>query len=88
MAACVPVRDLKNTADFAALVEREGEVTVTKNGYDIMHCMSNEQYRLLQDEAAKAKLLMHLLSAERDIADGNYVDYADFSSSLREEYGL
>ena len=37
MAVCVPVRDLKNTAEFVGLVERESDVAVTKNGYGIMH---------------------------------------------------
>ena len=57
MAKCVPVRDIKNTAEFSALVERERDVTVTKNGYELMHCLSDEQYRLIQDEVARAKLL-------------------------------
>ena len=32
MSACVPVRDMKDTAAFTTLVESERDVTVTKNG--------------------------------------------------------
>ena len=54
MPVCVPVRDLKNTADFVGLVEREGDMIVTKNGYGVMHCLSEQEYRLLQEERAKS----------------------------------
>ena len=43
MSVCVPVRSMKNTAEFAELVERERDVTVTKNGCEIFHCLSDEQ---------------------------------------------
>ena len=36
MPVCVPVRDMRDTAGFTELVEREGDVTVTKNGYAAM----------------------------------------------------
>ena len=36
MPICVPVRDMKDTATFTALVESERDVTVTKNGYEAM----------------------------------------------------
>ena len=52
MSACVPVRDMKDTAAFTALVESERDVTVTKNGYEAMHCISSDQYRLMQEETA------------------------------------
>ena len=35
MSVCVPVRSMKNTAEFAELVERERDVTVTKNGCEV-----------------------------------------------------
>ena len=40
----------RNTAEFAELVERERDVTVTKNGCEVFHCLSEEQYRAMQDE--------------------------------------
>ena len=63
MPICVPVRDMKDTATFTALVESERDVTVTKNGYEAMHCISSDQYRLMQDEIAKAKLLSRMMLA-------------------------
>ncbi len=88
MTTCVPVRDMKSTADFTALVERERDVTVTKNGYAAMHCLSNEEYTLIQDELAKAKLLSRILLAENEIADSAFTDYRDFAASIRSEYDL
>ena len=66
MSACVPVRDMKDTAAFTALVESERDVTVTKNGYEAMHCISSDQYRLMQEEIAKAKLRLQRLRLLRD----------------------
>lgn len=37
MPTAVPVRDMKDTAAFSALVERERDVTVTRNGYEAFH---------------------------------------------------
>ncbi len=88
MPVCVPVRDLKNTADFVELVEREADVTVTKNGYSVIHCLSEEEYRLVQEERAKARLLSRMMLAEDELASGQVVDFDDFSASIRAEYGL
>lgn len=88
MPKCVPVRDMKNTAEFSALVEQERDVTVTKNGYDLMHCLSDEQYKLIQEEVARAKLLSRIMLAEQELEAGAYTDYNEFSSSLRAKYGL
>lgn len=88
MTICVPVRDMKSTAEFTALVEREREVTVTKNGYSAIHCLSDEQYRLMKEEVAKARLLSRMMLAERELESGSYDDYDTFASALREEYGL
>lgn len=88
MTICVPVRDMKSTAEFTALVEREREVTVTKNGYSAIHCLSDEQYRLMKEEVAKARLLSRMMLAERELESGSYDDYGTFASALRKEYGL
>ena len=64
MPTCVPVRDMKNTAAFTALVERERDVTVTRNGYSAMHCLSEEEYQAQQDEVARARLLSYMMRAE------------------------
>ncbi len=88
MPACVPVRDMKSTAAFTDLVQSERDVTVTKNGYDAFHCLSNDEYSLLQEEAAKAKLLSRLLIAEAEIDKGNYESVDEFISSVKDVHGL
>lgn len=88
MSVCVPVRSMKNTAEFAELVERERDVTVTKNGCEVFHCLSEEQYRAMQDEVVRARLLSHVMRAERELAAGAYDDYDGFAAAVREEYGL
>ena len=88
MTTCVPVRDMKSTADFVNLVEREGSVTVTKNGYSAIHCLRDSEYKLLQEEQAKARLLSRMILAEREIAAGDAVDYDEFAAALKAEYGL
>lgn len=88
MPVCVPVRDMKNTAAFTELVQNERDVTVTKNGYDALHCLSNEEYKLLQDEAVKARLLSRMMTAEAEIEQGDFADFDAFTSSIRREYEL
>lgn len=88
MSVCVPIRDMKSTAEFSALVEREQEVTVTKNGYSAIHCLSDERYRMIQEEVAKSRLLSRMLKAEKEIGAGDFEDYDQFAASLRSEYGL
>ena len=88
MPICVPVRDMKDTATFTSLVEREHDVTVTRNGYSAMHCLSNEEYETQREEVAKAKLLSRIMLAETEIAAGNYEDFLTFSASIRHRYGL
>ena len=88
MPICVPVRDMKDTATFTEIVESEHDVTVTKNGYEAMHCISSDQYRLMQDEIAKAKLLSRIMLAENEISQGDYSDYDTFATSIRDKYGL
>ncbi len=53
-----------------------------------MHCLSDEQYRIVQDEVARAKLLSRMLLAERELESGGYQDYDEFAAALRGEYGL
>lgn len=88
MSVCVPVRDMKNTSAFTELVQAAGDVIVTKNGYDAMHCLSIEEFSALQEEVAKAKLLSRIMLAETEIAEGKHSDYRDFVSSIRKEYDL
>lgn len=88
MPTTVPVRDLKDTAAFASLVENEREVTVTKNGYDVMYCTSTEQHRIDQEKLAKADILSRILLAEEEISSGRFEDYDSFVERIRKSYGL
>lgn len=88
MPVCVPVRDMKSTSTFVDLVESESEVTVTKNGREAIHCMSNERYQVLCQEAAKSKLLARILVARREEEAGDYVSYDTFTKTMKAKYGL
>lgn len=88
MPVCVPVRDMKSTSTFVDLVESESEVTVTKNGREAIHCMSNERYQALRQEAAKSKLLARMLVARREEEAGDYVSYDTFTKTMKAKYGL
>lgn len=88
MAIAVPVRDMKDTAAFSALVDRERDVTVTRNGYEAFHCLSAAEWAAQRDEVAKARLFSRILLAEREIEHGDYDDFDSFVSSLKAEYGV
>ena len=88
MPTCVPVRDMKSTASFVELVERENEVAVTRNGREAIYCMSADRYRAVQEDAAKARLLSRMLVAKREEQSGAGADYDEFAAKLRAEYGL
>ena len=88
MTTCVPVRDMKDTAAFASLVEREGDVAVTRNGYGVMHCMSEEEYRLQREEVARAGLLSRMMLAESELSAGESRDFDSFAAGVRRRHGL
>lgn len=89
MAVCVPVRDMKDTAAFARLVKESPEpITVTKNGYSEFVVMRAEDYDLMCEEVAKARLVRVLADAGGSYEQGDYVDGATFVSSMKEKYGL
>ena len=88
MTVCVPVRDMKSTSAFVELVERESEITVTKNGREAMHCMSDQRYRAIREEAAKSRLLSRMLLARREEAAGDWADYDEFAARLKAKHGL
>ena len=89
MPKTVPIRDLKDTAAFARLVEdSNAPVTVTRNGYDAFVVMRSSDYDTMREELAKAKLLQIVSGADRDFGEGNYVDGEQFVHDLRSRYGL
>ncbi|MDY4041790.1 MAG: type II toxin-antitoxin system Phd/YefM family antitoxin [Collinsella sp.] len=88
MATCVPVRDMRDTAAFTELVDREGDVIVTKNGYTAMHCLSDGAYRLAMEEVAKARLLSRIMLAQEEIDDGLGEPIEDALATIRADHGL
>ena len=89
MAICVPVRDMKDTAAFAKLVRESSEpVTVTKNGYSEFVVMRAEDYDLMREEVAKARLVRILADADAAYERGAYAEGSAFVAQLRETYGL
>ena len=88
MTVTVPVRDMKNTSTFVKLVEQEGEVVVTKNGYEVMHCISSDRQRINEEAIAKSKLLSRILLAEEEIFSENFSDFDTFMSEVRNDFDL
>ncbi|WP_282741493.1 type II toxin-antitoxin system Phd/YefM family antitoxin [Olsenella uli] len=89
MPTAVPIRDLKNTAAFARLVDESPEpITVTKNGYDKFVATCSQDYMSLQEEVAEARLVRIVTEGDRSYGAGDYADGGQFLSDLRERYGL
>jgi len=89
MATCVPIRDMKDTAKFAELVERTPEpITVTKNGYDAFVVMRSKDFEAMHEAYAKEQLLAIIAQAETDLAAGNYADGKKFTTKVRAQYGI
>ena len=71
MPQCIPIRDLKNTAEISQMCQRSKEpITITKNGYDDMVIMSAKMY----DKMRLYSVYEKLLEAEDDIAQGRVSD--------------
>lgn len=92
MPVCVPIKDMKDTAKFARMVEESsGPVTVTRNGYDAFVVMRSADYDSMlngREEAAKQKLLARIALAEKEKAEGKYTDGPAAFAELRARYGL
>ena len=88
MAVAVPIKEMKNTSDFADLVDAEDEVLVTKNGYSKFYCISQKQREKLLLDLAQAKLDARIALAEKEIATGKYEDFETFEKSIKAEYDL
>lgn len=82
---CIPIRDLKNTAEISALCKQSATpIFITKNGYNDMVIMSAEVYDRLRALSVYEKLM----EAEQDIAEGRVSEAASSLSSMRAKYGL
>lgn len=82
---CIPIRDLKNTAEISALCKQSPTpIFITKNGYNDMVIMSAEVYDRLRVLSVYDKLM----EAEQDIAEGRTMEAGASLSELRSKYGL
>lgn len=88
MPVCVPIKDMRDTAKFSELVEREpGPITVTKNGYDQFVVMRSSDYDELLRMEAKNRIMERMLVAERERAEDKSLNLHDALASLRKRYG-
>lgn len=63
-------------------------MTVTKNGYSIFVVLRSEDYDLMVQEQAKARLMARIAVAERERAAGTTRDAFEALDDLEEKYGL
>lgn len=71
----VPIRTLKDTTGFLAMVQEEPEpIVVTRNGEEAFVAMKPSDYDRLRKEGVRAELLSMLAQDDEDIANGNYID--------------
>ncbi len=82
---CIPIRDLKNTAEISALCKQTGApIFVTKNGYNDMVIMSAEVY----DRIRLYTVYEKMMEAEADLQAGRVKDAKANLAGLRAKYGL
>ena len=71
MTQCIPIRDLKNTAEISEMCRKSNSpITITKNGYSDMVIMSTEVYERMRLYSVYEKLMQ----AEDDITEGRVSD--------------
>ncbi len=89
MPTCVPIKDMRNTTEFARLVEASSEpVIVTKNGYDQFVVLRSKDYDQLTQAAGKAQIMERIVVAERERNANESLDAFESIQSLRESYDL
>lgn len=79
MPACVPIKDLRDTASFLKLVESESPrpVVVTRNGYDEFVVLSSSEYDRLCARAEMAAHYEALLTSEVQVQRGEVMPLDD-----------
>ena len=89
MPTCIPIKDLRDTAAFAELVETSpGPVIVTKNGYDQFVVIRSKDYDEIRELQAKNHIMERMLIAERERAANSHANAKDSLASLRAHYDL
>lgn len=89
MSICIPIKELKDTAAFAAAVESAGApVIVTKHGREEFVSMSMEVYEGMRRQAALAELYRVVDRGLCDVEQGRVRDAGNALAELRERHGL
>ena len=89
MPRCIPIKQIKDTTEFARIVEESPEpVIVTRNGREAFAAMSIELLDAMRMERARAELYRLLDEAEEDSRAGRVVDARESMKRTRERYGL
>lgn len=89
MPTCVPIKDLRDTAAFDAMVANSPTpITVTKNGYDRFVCVKSSEFSQWEQADARARLLERIMVAEHERAEDQSNDAFEVLDSLREKYDL
>lgn len=82
----VPIRELKNTANFEKLCKEEnGPVFVTKNGYGSLVVMDIDYYEKTLQKTHEAQLILQGLS---DVNEGKTTDFKSVLDEMRTKYDL
>ncbi|MBR3873630.1 MAG: type II toxin-antitoxin system prevent-host-death family antitoxin [Candidatus Limiplasma sp.] len=85
MSQCIPIRDLKNTAEISQMCKKAKEpIYITKNGYNDMVIMSAEMYEKIRLYTVYEKLM----EAEADIEAGRVKEARSSLNNMRAKYGL
>lgn len=88
-ATCIPVKELKNTAEFTQTVQNaKGPVYVTKNGREVFACISVDLLAVLAEAEARLRLYQEVEKGEEDIRAGRLYDANDISEGLKVKYGF
>lgn len=89
MPRCIPIKEIKNTTEFARIVEESPEpVIVTRNGREAFAAMSIELLDAMRMERARAELYRLLDEAEEASRAGRVVDAPESIQRTRDRYGL
>ena len=89
MPRCIPIKEIKNTTEFARIVEESPEpVIVTRNGREAFAAMSIELLDAMRMERARAELYRLLDEAEEASRAGRVVDAHESIQRTRDRYGL
>lgn len=79
-----PMRDLRDTNAISRLCHTVSEpVFITKNGYQDLVIMSNEEF---ERRCAREEIYAKLLEAEGDLRHGDLLDGAEVFSVMRKKY--